>query len=142
MSSGRGWQDTPETLVTVFKNSLLYTTAFEISTLIPKANGDTAIIIISSIMLVVIAINKCSALVDTLFVDASDEVKRMTDPLKALFKFLFDCASNLLVQITSTMVGQLVTTAVQETNDTSFSLVGSMISLTLIWLLSNMIASR
>ena len=71
-------------------------------------------------MLVVIAINKCSALVDTLFVDASDEVKRMTDPLKALFKFLFDCASNLLVQTASTMVGQLVTTAVQETNDVVF----------------------
>ena len=127
--------------MTVFKNSLLYTTAFEISTLIPKANGDTAIIIISSIMLVVIAINKCSALVDTLFVDVGRS-EADDGSAEGALQVLFDCASNLLVQITSTMVGQLVTTAVQETNDTSFSLVGSMISLTLIWLLSNMIASR
>jgi hypothetical protein len=142
MASAGSWHDTPETLVAVFKNSLLYTTAFEISALIPKGNGDTTVIIIAAVMLVVLMINKLSAFIATVYSDAPDEVKRIVEPLKALTKFLLDCASNLLVQITSTMVGQLVTTAVQETQSSSFSLLGSLVSLTLIWLLSNMITSR
>lgn len=135
------WHDEPATLVAVFKNSLMYTTAFEISKMIPTSDGETSIVFISCIMIVVLLLHRVSTYIRESFANADEQVKRMVDPLKSLFVFLVDCITNLLVQIVSTMVGTLVTTAVQQTSQTTYSVIGSVLSLCLVWLLSNMINS-
>lgn len=135
------WHDNAVTLVSVFKNSLMYTTAFEISQMVPSGDGESSIIFISGVMIIIILITQLMDYIKNSFVDATEDVKRMVDPLKSLFVFLLDTATNLLVQIISTLVGTLVTTAVQQTSQTTFSIIGSILSLCLIWLLSRMVSS-
>ena len=134
--------DDTNSLIAVFKNSLLYTTAGRVTSIIPE-NTDSPLLMLGSLALSVCLLRRAQTwAAGTMWASVGSSDKRATDALKDLILFLLDTVVNLAVQIVSTVAGQLITAAVIDAESTVYSICGAVVAVVLLWLLNKIVARK
>lgn len=129
--------DDTATLIAVFKNSLLYTTAGQVTAIMP-VSADSPTLMLGCFALAVCILRRAQGWSRSAYSTVGASATAV-EALRDLVLFLLDSIINLAVQIVSTLAGQLITTAVAGAESVVYSICGATIAVVLLWLLNKIV---
>lgn len=119
-------------LIQLFENALIYTAVGDQVSSLISPNDESTIITVVSFSILLFLLQLVEGAVATMW----PHPNHIQEPIKDLMIFLTETASNIAVQMVSTLSARTLTQAVRNADSTLWSILGAFAAITLLWLLS------
>ena len=125
-------------LIQLFENALIYTAVGDQVSSIIRPNDESAIITVISFSVILFLLQ----LVEGAVAEMWPNPNHIKKPIKDLMIFITETASNIAVQMVSTLAARTLTQAVENAESTLWAILGAFAAITLLWLLSRIVMRK